>query len=251
MIRFPCPACRATLKAPAERAGASTHCPYCRQPVQVPKIEIIPQAPSTADPWRTTAVLVEESQGPPTAMIRFQCPVCKQVQEVPDGMEGAKTYCRRCNQKLKIPGQPPPPPTNKTVLARQEQSPADNPFLVEPIRTVPQPWDRTSRSRAGPTEGLPPNRGVAVMVVGIISSACYLLCLLLFWPALIISLVMGLIAWVMGGQDLQGIKNGELDSEGKSFVLAGYICGMVTTILSIIGGVPLRLPLTEGVKAVA
>jgi hypothetical protein len=72
------------------------------------------------------------------------------------------------------------------------------------------------------------------MVVGIISSACYLLCLLLFWPSLIISLVMGLIAWIMGSQDLQGIQSGELDSEGKSFVLAGYICGMVATILSII-----------------
>ena len=44
MISFPCPACRATLKAPEERAGSSSRCPYCQHPVRVPKIEIVHQA---------------------------------------------------------------------------------------------------------------------------------------------------------------------------------------------------------------
>jgi CheY-like chemotaxis protein len=36
MIAFPCPKCRATLKAPEEKVGAQTKCRYCGSPVQVP-----------------------------------------------------------------------------------------------------------------------------------------------------------------------------------------------------------------------
>jgi transglutaminase-like putative cysteine protease/DNA-directed RNA polymerase subunit RPC12/RpoP len=37
MMAFPCPRCRATLKAPEEKVGAQTRCPHCASPVQVPK----------------------------------------------------------------------------------------------------------------------------------------------------------------------------------------------------------------------
>src|SRR5262249_40739616 len=90
-------------------------------------------------------------------------------------------------------------------------------------------------------EDLQPNRGVAVMVVGIVSCACYVLCLLIFWPALVVCLVTGPIAWVMGSQDLKGITGGELSGEGKSLVLTGYICGIVSTLLAIITLVPCLL----------
>jgi hypothetical protein len=36
MIAFPCPKCRATLKAPEGKAGARNKCPRCGCPVQVP-----------------------------------------------------------------------------------------------------------------------------------------------------------------------------------------------------------------------
>jgi hypothetical protein len=39
-IAFPCPKCRATLKAPEEKAGASTKCRYCGSPVQVPPFPV-------------------------------------------------------------------------------------------------------------------------------------------------------------------------------------------------------------------
>jgi hypothetical protein len=79
-----------------------------------------------------------------------------------------------------------------------------------------------------------PNRGIGIMVVGIVSCFCFILCLLLFWPSLVICLVTGPIAWVMGSQDLKGIQNRSLSPEGKSFVLAGYICGIVSTILAVV-----------------
>ena len=40
MIAFPCPKCNATLKAPEERAGAPSKCPYCGCPVQVPVLAV-------------------------------------------------------------------------------------------------------------------------------------------------------------------------------------------------------------------
>src|SRR5688572_33380800 len=36
MIRFSCPTCSKSLKAPDEKAGAKSACPYCGQRVQVP-----------------------------------------------------------------------------------------------------------------------------------------------------------------------------------------------------------------------
>jgi hypothetical protein len=36
MIAFPCPKCKATLKAPEDKAGAHTKCPRCGCPLLVP-----------------------------------------------------------------------------------------------------------------------------------------------------------------------------------------------------------------------
>ncbi len=53
MIAFPCPKCQATLKAPEEKVGARTKCPYCGSPVQVPG------RPASA-PWYVDDVLPVE-----------------------------------------------------------------------------------------------------------------------------------------------------------------------------------------------
>jgi hypothetical protein len=51
MIAFPCPKCRATLKAPEERIGAHTKCPYCGIPVQVLAIAIpVASRPASSSP---------------------------------------------------------------------------------------------------------------------------------------------------------------------------------------------------------
>src|SRR5438105_9025445 len=44
MVRFACPSCNATLKAPEERAGARVNCPRCGQPLEVPA------APAAVEP---------------------------------------------------------------------------------------------------------------------------------------------------------------------------------------------------------
>src|SRR5262249_36522064 len=48
VLRFSCPTCNFALSAPAEKAGAKSHCPNCKQPVQVP--ELVTALPGDASP---------------------------------------------------------------------------------------------------------------------------------------------------------------------------------------------------------
>ena len=52
------------------------------------------------------------------------------------------------------------------------------------------------------------------------------------WP-------LGIIAWVMGNGDLKEMDAGAMDPSGRSMTNAGRICGMIGTILLIIGVVVL------------
>ena len=52
------------------------------------------------------------------------------------------------------------------------------------------------------------------------------------WP-------LGIVAWVMGNGDLKEMDAGAMDPGGRSMTNAGRICGMIGTILLIIGVVVL------------
>src|SRR5262249_8277825 len=145
-------------------------------------------------------------------------------------------HCPRCQQRLQVPTPPqplPPPAANKTVLGILPDTMSQP--LLRREEPPPFPTKRFVQTTAFPPDpDAAPNRDVAVTVVGIVSCSFYLIFLILFWPAMVVSLVMGPIAWVMGSADLKGIRAGELQVEGKSFVLVGYICGIVSTILAIV-----------------
>ncbi len=70
-------------------------------------------------------------------------------------------------------------------------------------------------------ETLKPHRGTLVLVLGILGIACCMIC--------------GIIAWVMGNNDLKEMDAGIMDPEGKSITQAGKICGMVSVGLQILG----------------
>ena len=42
---------------------------------------------------------------------------------------------------------------------------------------------------------------------------------------------MGVVAWVMGHQDLQKMRAGVMDPEGKGITQAGYIIGMLSVVI--------------------
>jgi hypothetical protein len=47
--------------------------------------------------------------------------------------------------------------------------------------------------------------------------------------------ILGPMAWIMGNNDLREMRAGRMDPEGESNTNAGRICGMIATILHIVG----------------
>ena len=48
-------------------------------------------------------------------------------------------------------------------------------------------------------------------------------------------LVFGIIAWVMGSNDLKEIDAGRMDPSGRGITQAGQICGIIATVLWLAG----------------
>jgi hypothetical protein len=68
-----------------------------------------------------------------------------------------------------------------------------------------------------------PHRGTLILVLGILG--------------LVICGPLGIVAWVMGSGDLKEIDAGTMDPAGRGTTQAGKICGMIATILMIIGAI--------------
>lgn len=66
-----------------------------------------------------------------------------------------------------------------------------------------------------------PHRGNLILALGILS--------------LIMCAPIGIAAWLMGNGDLKLMNSGQMDPEGRSLTSAGRICGMIATILLILG----------------
>ena len=66
-----------------------------------------------------------------------------------------------------------------------------------------------------------PHRGTIILVLGILS--------------LVVCAPLGIVAWVMGAGDLKEMDAGTMDPTGRGNTEAGKICGMIGTILMIIG----------------
>jgi flagellar biogenesis protein FliO len=72
-----------------------------------------------------------------------------------------------------------------------------------------------------PTQApLKPHRGVLVLVLGILG--------------LVLCFILGIVAWVMGKNDLREIDAGIMDPAGRGLTQAGKICGMISVIVQII-----------------
>jgi len=66
-----------------------------------------------------------------------------------------------------------------------------------------------------------PHRGTMILVLGILG--------------LVVCSPLAIVAWVMGSGDLKEIDAGTMDPSGRSSTNAGKICGIIGTILMIVG----------------
>ena len=66
-----------------------------------------------------------------------------------------------------------------------------------------------------------PHRGTTILVLGILSLVCC-------HP-------LGIAAWLMGNTDLKEMAAGTMDPSGQGTTNAGKICGIIGTVLTVIG----------------
>lgn len=66
-----------------------------------------------------------------------------------------------------------------------------------------------------------PHRGTLILVLGILSLVCC-------HP-------LGIAAWLMGNTDLKEMAAGTMDPSGQGTTNAGKICGIIGTVLTVIG----------------
>lgn len=62
-----------------------------------------------------------------------------------------------------------------------------------------------------------PHRGVMILVLGILG--------------LVLCVICGIVAWVMGNGDFREMDAGRMDPAGRGLTQAGKICGMISVIL--------------------
>jgi predicted Zn finger-like uncharacterized protein len=84
--------------------------------------------------------------------------------------------------------------------------------------------DRSSRLRR---RDLMPHRGPLILVLGILG--------LVIGLSTGVGFVLGLFAWILGNNDLKEMQAGRMDREGEGMTQGGRICGMIATILLVIG----------------
>jgi hypothetical protein len=65
-----------------------------------------------------------------------------------------------------------------------------------------------------------PHRGAAVLTLGILGFVCF---------------ICGIIGWAMGSADLRAMRDGRMDRSGQQMTSAGHICGIVSTLLGVVG----------------
>ncbi len=71
-----------------------------------------------------------------------------------------------------------------------------------------------------PSAALQPHRGTMILVLGILG--------------IVLCVVCGIIAWVMGSNDLKAMAAGQMDPSGEGLTRAGRICGIISVVLNLI-----------------
>ena len=83
-----------------------------------------------------------------------------------------------------------------------------------------QPPAETVEAQPVTQQPLTSHRGVLILVLGILSIVCCFIC--------------GIVAWVMGNNDLKQMAAGTMDRSGEGLTKAGKICGIVGIVVQLV-----------------
>jgi hypothetical protein len=156
----------------------------------------------------------------------YECPSCGKKLKIPDELVGHQVRCSDCASTFVAERPAPPPPPSRAPRGYDD---------------YPQP----ARRRRMRDDGLEQHRGVLVMCFGIASVALLAVSggvyvggaalgpVVLAGPFVtIVGFVLGILAWIWGGVDLHRMKRGYMDPDGHGMTTAGYVCGIIGTILN-------------------
>jgi hypothetical protein len=83
--------------------------------------------------------------------------------------------------------------------------------------------ERERRADPRPGRDAVPHRGGTVLTLGILGIVTF--------TCMPVGLILGILAWVLGQSDLARMKTGEMDPSGEGLTHAGWVCGIIATVL--------------------
>jgi predicted Zn finger-like uncharacterized protein len=195
-----CPSCQGKLRIADDLRGQRVRCPTCDHTFDAPGLPAPPPQPSPAPRDFPLDLSLDAPDSSASTASSGDA----------DGLFGA--------MELKPLGsdQPPAPPTPDSVPKRTPPRLRDEDEFDEDAPSFAR--------RQPPRRDCEPDRGSVVLTLGILS-----LVGLCISP---VGLVLGLVAWVMGQKDLRKMRRGDMDPRGEGSTQAGWICGIIGTVLN-------------------
>jgi hypothetical protein len=176
----------------------------------------------------------------------INCPSCQRKLQVPEALLGQDVQCPTCGAtftatlggQTSAPAAAEPPAVGPQPDLEREPAPRRDPGRRhrDDYDDYDDYDDDYDRRRFRRRRDLVPHRGSTILTLGILS-------LVVCGP------ILGPIAWIMGNQDMAEIRAGRMDPEGESSTNAGRICGIIGTLLSIVGLVFFCLLVMAGAMA--
>jgi predicted Zn finger-like uncharacterized protein len=150
------------------------------------------------------------------------CPSCQRTLRVPESLLGQLVKCPTCQQTFTaaLGGEAngaaeEPPPRKEAPRERYEDEPP------RPARRDDD-YEEDDRPRRRRRRYQQDHRGTLILTLGILS-------FFFAWP------ILGIIAWILGANDLKEMRAGRMDPSGESQTNTGRICGMISTLLGAVG----------------
>jgi len=191
----------------------------------------------------------------------IRCTHCDVPLKLPEQFIGKDVRCPSCQKAFtaRLPASAPPARSEPDDEQDEERQSVRKPRDDErPSRRQPRdddederPSRRRSRDDGEDDEDYPRrrrprrsgrsytkgDRGGVIMALGIISVvfvliSCVAAAIFGIIPVGIVGLGTGIAAWVMGRKDLAEIRSGERDPNGEGMTNAGWICGIIGTLVN-------------------
>ncbi|MDG1510278.1 MAG: hypothetical protein P8R31_01190 [Mariniblastus sp.] len=138
--------------------------------------------------------------------IQFPCTHCNTILRIDEAHIGKQARCPQCQ-------------TLNLVTENMQFSESDS-EQNQPPPAGPNPYSPgLPTTPSNSVRSQQPHRGGLILGLGIASILCN------------VCLIPGVLAWILGKQDMRKINQGIMDPEGRSMTQAGMVIGMVITIL--------------------